>query len=984
MASLCADFLHAYPNKDVSFSSNAPQFRSAKRVEAELHAVASRLVANRHWKTRVSCGQGNWTNVPWAAVFDTRETSKASEGVYPVIHFLLTAQDGTPQNVPGLRLGLNVAVSQYTGNSRERRVLEVASELQRANDAAPELAPFWIATDSTARPTARPKGGLAKDYYEGMILEEFLSVDALRENPGRLEDDLAHVLRMYVDWVAWSHEDPARCFLSEMQAYKDEGAVFRSRVQGKHYAIQSVDEGGCTTERLSGGNPSRCSITGFQSLLAHARTANEIDLTGVYESVDRVEVATYAESPHLLLSRDGRSLRYVEDTDEICDHFCDLLDSLRVDNDQSGQPRLYKPAMLAAILEAIDSGDITTNRIELSSIRQSYQDKLNTLGISPTEEITAQPFFYLSGEPFWILCYRDPRESIALRDSFSSSQLRDAVTHARLSQPFWDMLQSASHRHRARTALTNRWFSQHPPQATHMKQPLNEILYGPPGTGKTFKAIRTAVSICDATTPTTEETLSARFEALRREGRIEMVTFHQSYGYEEFIEGLRPVLTESDDESTGSSIAYECRPGLLRSIVARATGKVTSRAKFNANWDGNTIWKMSLGNTQRSSDADIYDECLENNYVLLGWGGDIDYAGCDSEDAIRQRQIENPPAQKDFSAKAVDRLKNQMTINDLIVVSEGNTRFRAIGRVSGEYEYIQRDRYSQMRPVEWLVVYDDAVPRETIYRRSFSQGTLYKLDKRALQMDALEGLLQQDDSAEARKFVLIIDEINRGNIAKILGELITLLEPDKRIGATNEIRLTLPYSGKSFSLPDNLFILGTMNTADRSIAFLDVALRRRFEFKEIMPDSGVVRSIVGNNGEVGGVHVDRLLDAMNERIELLFDRDHQIGHSFFLNVQSLADLRRVLTSAVIPLLQEYFVGDWGKVALVLGCPFDPESGTQLSKNPLPLLYPEMLDPSKLLSGDTTDYDPKVRCNINPGFLDANESELAKFFDAIPS
>ncbi len=514
---------------------------------------------------------------------------------------------------------------------------------------------------------------------------------------------------------------------------------------------------------------------------------------------------------------------------------------------------------------------------------------------------------------------------------------------------------------------------------------LNLILYGPPGTGKTYTTVERAVAICDGSVPDTREETNTRYRELVEANRIEFVTFHQSYSYEDFVEGIRPVLEASTEDGATANVRYECRSGVFRRICSLATGEGGVHSRVDIDTEGIRFWKMSLGDTQKASEAFVYEDAMENSRIVIGFGDGADYTGCSSAKEIAGRHPREDGAEvgeEAFSVKALDRFKNHIQLGDIVIVSDGNQKFRAVGRVTGDYQHVARESYQHVRPVEWLLVPDRSLPREMIMSKNFSQMTIYELKPDVLKVAAVKELLSSGGTGERGNHVLIIDEINRGNISKILGELVTLLEPDKRLGARNELTVTLPYSGDRFGVPSNLSVVGTMNTADRSIAFLDTALRRRFTFEEMMPQPEVIREQIGTGGVINGVDVADLLSVINDRIEVLYDRDHAIGHAYFLGVDSLTALRQVFLVKVIPLLQEYFYGDYAKICAVLGCPYD-DSGNAVSKNKAPMLVARNLG-SDLLALADDGYETRVQVEVSNELKRAGEDELGPFFQGVLS
>jgi len=460
----------------------------------------------------------------------------------------------------------------------------------------------------------------------------------------------------------------------------------------------------------------------------------------------------------------------------------------------------------------------------------------------------------------------------------------------------------------------------------------NLILYGPPGTGKTYRTAWEAVRLCLGEQMAAalqgdenRDALMAEYRELVGEGRIEFVTFHQSMSYEEFVEGLRPSTGDDTDERPEEgkiSAGFRLKPhdGVFK--------RVSERARLDRANDGTAsrldrtarVFKVALG--QRQIEDDRIRFGLDQGVIHVGWGGNIDWSEERFDDfneiLSEWRALKDPEATgHDGNVVVTYSFRADMQIGDYVVVSDGRDRIQAFGSISSDYFYDPDAAFHpHRRKVEWIWRDDLGTQRSRFYPNAFRRHSVYKLNQVLVDWDELETIVFGDEgpipSSSARDHVLIIDEINRANISKVFGELITLLEPDKRLGMPNEIRLMLPYSKKPFGVPANLHIIGTMNTADRSIALLDTALRRRFTFQELMPDPSVLPA------DVDGINLQKLLTTINDRIEYLFDRDHQIGHAYFTGCETRGCVDEVIRHKVIPLLAEYFYEDWSKVAVVLG------------------------------------------------------------------
>lgn len=410
--------------------------------------------------------------------------------------------------------------------------------------------------------------------------------------------------------------------------------------------------------------------------------------------------------------------------------------------------------------------------------------------------------------------------------------------------------------------------------------PLNQILYGPPGCGKTFRTVERAVQILDPAAVAAgalRTTIKARFDELVASGRIRFVTFHQSFSYEDFVEGLKA-------ETVDGQVRYSVAPGVFKQLCQpqRAEGRLAIGRKFR--------------------DYEVLRSTPEILWIKKPQGG---------SELPLPWEILN-------------------TLRDL--VSEGRISLEDI-RTQKVFQRVPDSRLEKYLITGYRNILPDIV------------GAM---------LEGTPALTARPDGPR----VLIIDEINRGNVSKIFGELITLIEETKRAGAEEALSVTLPYSKEPFSVPDDLYIIGTMNTADRSLASLDIALRRRFAFEEVEPDPAVLK-----DRTIGGVELSALLTAMNARIETLLDRDHRLGHASLIDLpssDSIGALKAAFRRRIIPLLQEYFFDDWRRIRLVLNDHAKEDPADQIIV---------AADPLTGLAGQDDVGPPAQRWQVNEAALD---------------
>ena len=508
-----------------------------------------------------------------------------------------------------------------------------------------------------------------------------------------------------------------------------------------------------------------------------------------------------------------------------------------------------------------------------------------------------------------------------------------------------------------------------------MSEPLNQILFGPPGTGKTYTTIDAALKILDRPfweqnqSPDKRKVLKDRFDALVKEHRVRFVTFHQSFSYEDFVEGIRATVPSDDDEAV-KAVSYEVQPGVFVRTCRDAKRDRQLDDSLGVR-EGAKVWKLSIEEASGAGATRQY--CLTHGEARIGWDVAGDLNDTDLNDPALKLGTNEKHSLTDFG-------KN-ITPGDVVVCLATKTTISAVGVVTGDYEYTPqvpagvRSDYVHKLPVTWLVTGLDFNILELNRGVQLTLKAVYHL-WRIQWPDLLAALRHQGitfqttatpSNAAAEPYLLIIDEINRGNIARIFGELITLIEPSKRAGADEALEVVLPYSRTPFSVPPNVYLIGTMNTADRSLTGLDVALRRRFVFQEMPPRPDLLDDLTVPG--VDGVTVGEMLRTMNQRIEALLDRDHCLGHAYFMPLRTtttLAQLGSIFRNQVLPLLQEYFFDDWQRIQWVLNDHRKKAKEHQFVQS-------DSVDIAKLLGPDVNVARSPQNWRINPKAFDLPQS-----------
>jgi hypothetical protein len=661
-------------------------------------------------------------------------------------------------------------------------------------------------------------------------------------------------------------------FKALMQRYADDGVVFRSPERGVHYFIKEVLADRCVVERVDANEPAEVMLDRY------GRNLDRVKQEGGVVPLNRISNTVakrmaMLQGPELCLSVDRKSAVLLSSPAEALSA---LLDSVENMNTQS----VYKPAVLMALMDAVEQRSITQNAFSFDDLLPFARKVFSRYQVEAGDKESGYGFFHLAGEPFWLLAYEHPQSP--LTGTPSPNDLRNRVRSARLKEPFFDVVASSKGRAKLRELLANKWFG--------------EAFVGP------FFIIRSNVSSDH------DDALGAKY------------AYHTNVpNWRKLQEGATVIVDRKLSDGSKVLLGY---------------GELGQPQTSEPSADGVTIIESPFDQWAAADEPIPYNAAIGE--LVKG------APGYNHQHAIRpltESAYRTLKAMIDAGSNQINAVDHGYPLNTILFGAPG------VGKT-----FITREIAVRIADAAWWqstgslidsdderaaaikVRYEQLRDEQRVHFTTFHQSFSYEDFVEGIQAKAEDGVVrygvepgvfrnvvdcatQQADS----NVVLIIDEINRGNVARILGELITLLEPSKRHGAADEQQVVLPYSKKPFSVPNNLYVVGTMNTADKSLTQIDVALRRRFQFVEMSPDPSKLAGV-----QVHGVDLSDLLVTLNDRIEVLLDRDHVLGHAYFLGISPLdegapreAELARVFEQNILPLLQEYFFDDWERIAWVL-------------------------------------------------------------------
>jgi MoxR-like ATPase len=684
-------------------------------------------------------------------------------------------------------------------------------------------------------------------------------------------------------------------FLAIMRRYCDDHTVFCSAQRGARYAIQNVDENGCTVARLDGGEVERCTTSLLADKLHLIRSkdgAHSFDNSFASTSAIR---NCLLQSNRLALSADKSNILDVTNPERALQVFSDTLKTLRVDV-SSGQPKLYKPAMVACVLEGIRNRELTENKIPFDWIAPPFLEKMAVLGEQISEREAAMPFFHLTNDLFWMLSYRDLSQLVS-DGSDGPAAMRTKVSHASIKDTFWDMLQNPDHLEQAERALAAKWW----PATQPLQSPsdinywwlnanpkiwnfndlrvgqrmtyrsysdkgnkrqkyryFQEVKVGDPLIGYVTSPDKEVIAICRITQGLHGSDQGERIEFEKIEQLATPIPYESLLDNPE-LANCEPFISNNQGSLFRlTKNEYE----VIRSLIDEAN----TRPEVNVEpYDKKTaITGLFLEESKFDEMLDALQE--KKNVVLQG----------------------APGVGKTFVAKR------------LAYALMGAKDPQRVEMIQFHQSYSYEDFIEGFRPTQ-----------KGHFDLKF--GLFYEFCRRA----------RREESSQ-KPYVFIIDEINRGNLSKIFGELMMLIEPDKR---GKEHAIPLAYSrnaDEKFYIPENLYLIGTMNTADRSLAMVDYALRRRFRFITLQPEfaAKAFHKYLSDLG-VESKLIDRIVRRMIALNEIIaadsknLGPGYQVGHSYFCpRGGSKPDeewYRRVIESEIVPLIQEYWFDNEQKV-----------------------------------------------------------------------